>query len=133
MICLLLDFIVATMATASVLASIDPNKAAWGHCQPRVCSWKMYSMTGISKAQLPATTKNARDMQCMATCKQQMPEAVERCVCLQQLFAPLPHLFEQEEVKLDSSVQEQWWQKDIEKQFVWLNVEPQSHRVAQAS
>ena len=36
--CSLLVFIVATMATASVLASIEANNAACGHCQPRVCS-----------------------------------------------------------------------------------------------
>lgn len=34
----LLVFIVATMATASVLASIEANRAACGHCQPRVWS-----------------------------------------------------------------------------------------------
>lgn len=43
------------------------------------------------------------------------------------------YLLEKEEVKLDCSVQQQGWQKYIEEQSVWLNVQPESHRVAQAT
>lgn len=43
------------------------------------------------------------------------------------------HLLEKEEVKLDCSIQQQGWQKYVEEQSVWLNVQPESHRVAQAT
>ena len=133
LLCSLLVFMVPTMATASVLASIEANNAACGHCQPRVWSCKMYSITGTSSAQLPATTKNARDMQCSATCAVTLRG--KRC----SRFAGSasndgqPHLLEKEEVKLDSSVQKQGWEEYIEKQLIWLYVEPQCNRVAQTS
>ena len=129
----LLVFMVATMATASVLASIEANNAACGHCQPRVCSWKRYSMTGMSSAQLPATTKNARDMQCSATCTFTLRDKrCSRFACSASINSQ-SHLSEKEEVKLDSSIQKQRWEEYIEKQLVWLDIEPQCNRVAQAS
>ena len=62
---------VATMATASVLASIEPSRAAYCQRQPELWSWKMYSMTGIIKAQLLPTTKKASTTTGVATCSQE--------------------------------------------------------------
>ncbi len=87
----------------------------------------------MSSAQLPATTRNARAMQCTATCKQpakrcHLPECyamMSKVICVVQLY-----LLEQEEVKLDSSIQQQRWQKHIEEKLIWLYIQPKRHRVA---
>lgn len=51
----------------------------------------MYSMTGMSSAQLPATTKNAKDMQCSATCAVTLRD--KRCSLLAALALHASHTF----------------------------------------
>lgn len=54
-----LAFMVETMATASVLAIMLPNKAQYCQVHPSLRRSSTYSMMGISSPQLPITTRKA--------------------------------------------------------------------------
>ena len=54
-----LAFMVDTMATASVLATMLPNRAQYCQVHPSLLRSSTYSMMGMSRPQLPPTTRNA--------------------------------------------------------------------------
>jgi len=50
---------------------------------------------------------------------------MSKVICVVQLY-----LLEKEEIELDSSIQQQRWQKHIEEKLIWLYIQPKRHRVA---
>jgi len=50
---------------------------------------------------------------------------MSKVICVVQLY-----LLEKEEIELDSSIQQQRWQKHIEEKLIWLDIQPKRHRVA---